>query len=226
MTGIYENENNESGRAQNSGAGGVMRILVACEFSGIVREAFKERGHDAWSADLLPTEIPGNHIQGNVLEVLNDGWDLLIAHPPCTYLSRAAGRWLYSPDRLPKTQAAFDFVLKFWDADIEKIAIENPPGWLCTNWKRPDQKIHPYYFGEREMKETCFWLKNLPKLHYSFRDTLFEKATATAHPQPLSSRMGSDGKIKNKYFVTRMTNARDRSRTFKSVAKAMAEQWG
>lgn len=201
-------------------------MLVACEFSGTVRDAFTARGHDAWSCDLLPTESQGNHIQVDALEVINDGWDLMIAHPPCTYFSRAAGRWLYSPDRLIKTEQAFRFVQKLWGAPIAKIAIENPPGWLCTNWQRPTQKIHPYYFGDREMKETCLWLKNLPSLYYSLTDSLFERRTATDKPVPLSSRMGSDGKIKNKYFVSRMTNAKDRSRTFPSIAKAMAEQWG
>ena len=150
----------------------------------------------------------------------------MIAHPPCTYLSRAAGRVLYNPDRLIKTKKAFDFILKLWNSEIIKIAIENPPGWLCINWKRPNQKIHPYYFGEQEMKETCLWLKNLSPLIYSFETNLFEKKTATSHPIPISSRMGSDGKIKNKYFVSRMTNAKNRSKTFISIAEAMAEQWG
>jgi len=203
-----------------------MKVLIACEFSQVVTEAFIKRGHDAMSCDLLPGEKGLPHYQGNVLDILNNGWDIMIAHPPCTYLSRAAGRWLYNPDRLVYTKKAFDLILKLWEAPIDRIAIENPPGWLCTNWEKPTQKIHPYYFGEQEMKETCLWLKNLPALIYSFDDNLFSKKTATEHPIPLSSRMGSDGKIKNKYFVSRMTNAKDRSRTFPCIANAMAEQWG
>ncbi len=199
------------------------------ELSQVVMTAFLEKGHDAWSCDTEPCEgdYPERHYQEDILQLLKrEKFDLGIFHPPCTYLSRAAGRWLYNPDRLIETQKAFDFILKIWNSEIQKIAIENPPGWLCTNWKRPEQKIHPYYFGKKEMKETCLWLKNLPPLQYSFIDNLFESKTATEHPKPLSSRMGSDGKIKNKYFTTRMTNAKDRSKSFKAIAQAMANQWG
>ena len=206
-----------------------MKVLIACEESQAVCIEFRKRGHEAYSCDILPCSggHPEWHIQDDAIKILwHKKWDLVIAHPPCTYLSRAAGRWLYNPDRLIHTKKAFEFILSLWNAPIAKIAIENPPGWLCTNWRKPDQKIHPYYFGEREMKETCLWLKNLPPLIYSFENNLFEKISATEHPVPLSSRMGSDGKIKNKYFVSRMTNAKDRSKTFPCIAKAMAEQWG
>lgn len=203
------------------------RVLIACEESQVVCKEFRKIGVEAFSCDIQPCsgERPEWHIQGDVLEQLDKEWDLIIAHPPCTYLSRAAGRWLYNPERLVKTKQAFEFILKIWESKTKKIAIENPPGWLCTNWMMPAQKIHPYYFGDREMKETCLWLKNLPPLQYSFVDTLFERRTATDHPIPLTSRMGSDGKIKNKYFVSRMTNAKDRSKTFPGIAKAMANQW-
>jgi hypothetical protein len=146
----------------------------------------------------------------------------MIAHPPCTYFSRAAGRWLYNPDRIIKTHSAFDFTMKLWNSGIPKICMENPPGWLCTNWKKPTQKIHPWYFGDNEMKETCLWLKGLPKLQGLHEVGAYPDKF---HPKPLSSRMGSDGKIKNKYFVSRMTNAKDRSKTFPGIARAMAEQW-
>ena len=204
-----------------------MKVLVACEESQVVCIEFRKRGHEAYSCDLLPPSggYPEWHIQGDVLDQLDKGWDMMIGHPPCTYLSRAAGRVLYNPERLIHTKKAFDFVLSLWNSRIDKIAIENPPGWLCTNWKKPTQKIHPYYFGDQEMKETCLWLKNLPLLKYSFETNLFEEKTSTEHPIPLSSRMGSDGKIKNKYFVSRMTNAKDRSKTFLGIAKAMAVQW-
>lgn len=199
-----------------------MKVLIACEYSGIVRDAFIKLGHNAWSCDVLPTESGGNHIQENVLNVLNDDWDLMIAHPPCTYFSRAAGRVLYNKNRLVHTKKAFEFVNKLWGAEIDKICIENPPGWLCTNWKRPSQKVHPWYFGDKEMKETCFWLKNLPRLNGNIN---IARNPLKFHPKPESSRMGSDGKIKNKYFVSRVFTAKERSKTFPGIAAAMAEQW-
>lgn len=202
-----------------------MKVLVACEESQEVCKAFRLKGHEAYSCDLQPCSggHPEWHIQDNVTYHLKEGWDLMIAHPPCTYLSRAAGIVLYREDRLPKTYEAFNFVLQLWNAPIEKIAIENPPGWLSTNWRRWTQKIHPWYFGDCEMKETCLWLKNLPRLNGLIEVALDMKKY---HPKPEGSRMGSDGKIKNKYFMSRVTNAKDRSKTFPAIAKAMAEQWG
>lgn len=203
-----------------------MRVLVACEESQVVCKAFREKGHEAYSCDLQYCSggRPDWHIMHDALEVAYLGiWDLMIAHPPCTYFSRAAGRWLYSPERLPKTHQAFDFWMKLWNSPIEKKAFENPPGWLCTNWKRPNQKVHPWHFGDGEMKETCLWLSNLRPLIPNLE---IVSNPAKYHPKPLSSRMGSDGKIKNKYFVSRMTNAKDRAKTFPGIAKAMAEQWG
>ncbi len=203
-----------------------MKVLIACEESQTVCKAFRERGHEAYSCDLQECSggFPEWHLQMDALDAIDYmKWDLMIAHPPCTYFSRAAGRWLYNEDRLIHTKSSFDFLLKLWNCGIEKIAIENPPGWLCTNWKRPTQKIHPWYFGDNEMKETCLWLKNLKRLN-GLHDVA--RKPKEFHPVPMSSRMGSDGKIKNKYFVTRMTNAKDRSKTFPDIAKAMAEQWG
>ena len=146
-----------------------MRVLVACEFSGIVREAFNQRGHHATSADLLPTEIPGDHYQGDVLDILNDGWDLMIAHPPCTYLANSGVCWLYKdPPRVQKMIDARNFFLKFCDADIDKICIENPipHKYLFADIFVPryDQIIQPWMFGHPEQKATCLWLKGLPKL--------------------------------------------------------------
>lgn len=202
-----------------------MKILIACEESQTVAKAFRNVGHEAFSCDVQDCSggNPEWHIKDDVLNHLNDGYDLMIAHPPCTYLSRAAGRWLYNPERLPKTKEAFTFVLSLWNAPIKKICIENPPGWLCTNWMKPSQKVHPWYFGDNEMKETCFWLKGLPRLA-GLPDVAANPKKY--HPVPMSSRMGSDGKIKNKYFVSRMTNAKDRSKTFPAIAAAMANQWG
>lgn len=202
-----------------------MRVLVACEFSGIVREAFAKRGHDAWSCDLLPTEgNPEWHIQANVLDVLHNGFDILIAFPPCTDLSKVgAWCWKYKRD---KQLEAFKFVLQLWEAPISKIAIENPIGWLNTNWQPPSQIIHPYYFGDPYLKETCLWLKNLPKLTYVLKDDMFYKATAV---EPIANWV-KPGNIRNRRFNRvregGKCNPHDRSRTFPKIAEAMAEQWG
>jgi len=145
-----------------------MRILIACEFSGIVREAFAARGHDAWSCDLLPTEIPGQHIQGDVLEILDRNWDLMIAHPPCTYLSSSGKHWTVRGLRDPQlTEDALDFVRTLLDAPIPRIALGNPVGCISTRICKPDQMIQPWMFGENASKNTCLWLKNLPRLKHT-----------------------------------------------------------
>jgi hypothetical protein len=201
-----------------------MKVLVACEYSGVVRDAFTAMGHDATSCDLLPTESEGKHYEGDVLDILNDGWDLMICHPPCTYFSRAGIQFIHKQaDRKEKLIESFEFVKKLWNAPIKRIALENPAGWLCTNWRRPNQIIHPWYFGDNEMKETCLWLKGLPRL----QGLIEVAANKSAYkPKPAASRVGSDGKMKNKYFMSRMTNGKDRAKTFPGIAKAMAEQWG
>ena len=203
-----------------------MRVLVACEESQAVCIAFRKKGHEAFSCDLQECSggHPEWHYQNDVLEIINLGWDLMIAHPPCTYFSRAGIQFIHKQEgRIDKLKESFEFVKKLWAAPISKIALENPAGWLCTNWKRPTQIIHPWYFGDNEMKETCLWLKGLPKLQGLLEVALNKEAF---HPIPEKSRIGSDGKMKNKYFMSRMTNAKDRSKTFPSVAKAMADQWG
>ncbi len=147
-----------------------MRVLVACEFSGVVRDAFAARGHDAWSCDLLPTEKPGQHIQGDVLGVLNDGWDMLIAHPPCTYLSSSGlhhNRRVLGRHKL--THEALLFVYSLLGEgevqhSIPKVALENPVGCISTNYGKPTPIIHPWQFGHNESKTTCLWLKGLPRL--------------------------------------------------------------
>ena len=138
------------------------RILVACEFSGIVRDAFRERGHDAVSCDLLPSERPGPHIRGDVLDVLDGGWDLLIAHPPCTYLAVSGARWFAG--RHAEQEAALDFVRLLLDAPIPRIALENPVSVISSRIRKPDQIIQPWQFGHGETKATCLWLKGLPPL--------------------------------------------------------------
>lgn len=143
-----------------------MRVLVACEYSGTVRDAFKQLGHDAWSCDILPSETEGNHIQADVLTVLNDGWDLMVAHPPCTKLSYAGLRWFkVQPNRMDEARVAFEFFMKMVNAPIPQIAIENPKGFPLKWYRMSDQKIHPYMFGEPFTKETHLWLKNLPPPH-------------------------------------------------------------
>ena len=137
-----------------------MRVFVACEYSGVVRDAFLRRGDDAVSCDLLPTDVPGPHIQGDVLPHLGDGWDLMIAHPPCTHLAVSGARWF--KDKLPEQAEALEFVRLLLDAPIPRIALENPVSIISTRIRKPDQIIQPWMFGHGEVKATCLWLRNLP----------------------------------------------------------------
>jgi len=192
-----------------------MKVLVACEFSGIVRDAFIKKGHDAISCDLLPTESPGHHYQGDVLDIINDGFDLMIAHPPCTYLSNAGARFLYpkgilNQNRLRKAMLAKEFFMHLFEALIEKICVENPVPSKIIGLPQYDQIIQPYYFGDMVQKKTCLWLKNLPKLTYN-----------TPPPKPQSTKV--PGNWYNKGGKDRQKN---RAKTFQGIADAMAEQWG
>ena len=192
-----------------------MKVLIACEFSGIVREAFKKRGHNAWSCDLLPAEIPGQHIQGDVLAVLEQGWDLMIAHPPCTYLSNAGARFLYpkgklNPDRLRLAVESGKFFMRMYNAPIKKICVENPIPSRVIGLPEYSQIIQPYYFGDMVQKKTCLWLKNLPKLNYEIPKV-----------KPQSTKI--PGNWFNKGGKERQKN---RARTFQGIADAMAKQWG
>lgn len=180
-----------------------MRVLVACEFSGIVREAFAKRGHDAWSCDLLDTEIPGNHIKDDVLKHLDDGWDLMIAHPPCTHLAVSGARWF--KDKQKEQSEALEFVKKLFDAPIEKICIENPVSIISSRIRKPDQIIQPWQFGHGEVKTTFLWLKNLKQL------------TPTNVVDGRLQRVWREPPSKNRW--------KNRSRTFPGIAEAMAEQW-
>lgn len=195
-----------------------MRVLVACEFSGIVRDAFAARGHDAWSCDLLPTERPGNHIQGDVLEVLNDGWDLMIAHPPCTYIANSGVSWLYKDfSRWSDMAQGAMFFKKFLEADVERIAIENPiphKHAMQIIERRYDQCIQPFQFGHTESKATCLWLKNLPPL------------ISTGNMQYVMAGMSKRETQRLHYLSPGPDRAKLRSKTFDGIAKAMAEQWG
>lgn len=197
------------------------RILVACEYSGIVREAFAAAGFDAWSCDILETEIPGKHIKDNVLDHLNDGWDMMIGHPPCTYLSFAANHVWYKEGRARKRLEALDFFLRLWEAPIEKICLENPVGIVDRVIEKHTQIINPYYFGDDEVKRTCLWLKGLPKLIHKKEDDLFNKKTHIDKPKPMYTRY--DGK--SIYFSEGKHGGHERSKFFPSVAAAMAGQW-
>ena len=181
-----------------------MKVLVACEFSGIVRDAFAERGHDAASCDLLETESLGKHIRRDVRDVLDDGWDLMVAHPPCTHLAVSGAKWFKYKQ---KEQAeALDFVRELMDCDIPRIAVENPISVISSRIRKPDQIIQPWQFGHGETKATCIWLKNLPRLVPT--NVVEGREQRVFHVPPSPDRW----KI--------------RSRTFEGIAQAMADQWG
>jgi len=185
-----------------------VRVLVACEYSGRVRDAFAKRGHFAVSCDLLRSEAkPGYHYQGDVRDVLYDGWDLMVAHPPCTYLAISGAIWFHTPERQREQRKALDFVRLLLDAPIHRIAIENPVGVISTRIRLPDQMIHPWQYGHTEKKKTHLWLKNLPLL----------KPTKYI-PHRLHTRHLDN--------VNNVNRGKIRSLTFQGIADAMAEQWG
>lgn len=182
-----------------------MRLLVACEFSATVRDAFRARGHDAWSCDLLPCEKgPAFHLQGDVLEHLDDDWDAMIAHPPCTHLAVSGARWFHL--KQAEQAEALDFVRALLAAPIQKIALENPISIISSRIRKPDQVIQPWQHGHGEVKATCLWLKGLPLLVPS---NVVEGREARVHLMPPGP---------NRW--------RERSRTLQGVADAMAAQWG
>ena len=202
-----------------------MKVLIACEFSGVVRDEILTYGHDAVSCDLLPSiSDKGRHIQGDVLDVISsEKFDLMIAHPPCTYLSYAAN-WAFSkdPTRYKKREVAYNFAISLFNSPVPKVCMENPQGWLNTKFRRPDQIIHPWMFGDNEMKRTCLWLKGLPKLYWS--------SPYPTKPEPYYIR-SSDGH--RMHFTdagscrgTGLTRWQRRARTFHGIAEAMAIQWG
>lgn len=213
-----------------------MNVLIGCEFSGIVREAFRKKGHNAWSCDLLDTEIPGNHIKGDVLEHLDNidyTYDLIIAHPPCTYLCVTGNKWFYHPDdkhlpiserrphprfpdRRQKQTEALEFVSWLLAAPAHSICLENPIGVISRHYRKPDQIIQPFQFGHPEPKKTCLWLKNLPLL----------KPTKIVDPEYIISKSGK--RLAKWYYQPSQSRKRqmDRERTFQGIADAMAKQWG
>lgn len=201
-----------------------MRVLVACEFTGLIRDAFAERGHDAWSCDLRPSERSGQHYQGDVRDILAEAWDLMIAHPPCQYLTRAANHVWNEPGRAEKREKALEFFIMLYDAPIRSVCIENPVGYANTAFRKPNQIIHPYYFGDRELKRTCLWLRGLSNLWYWRQPNLFGEAIMTAYPEP--TYVDKTPRKKKRYFTDANHGDKARSRSFPSVAAAMAGQWG
>ena len=182
-----------------------MRVLVACEFSGVVRRAFRERGHDAWSCDLLPAEDGDeHHYQMDALEVSVRNWDLMIAHPPCTHLAVSGSRWF--KDKQKEQEDALRFVRELMASPIERIAIENPISVISSRIRKPDQIVQPWMFGHGETKATCLWLKNLPKLTPT---NIVEGREPRIHRMPPGP---------NRW--------KERSRTYEGIARAFAEQWG
>ena len=193
-------------------------MLVACEFSGVVRDAFRAGGHDAMSCDLLPTERPGPHWHGDVFDILSDDWDMMIAHPPCTYLCRAGYHWCNRPDSEPGVRPlkgeprrkamieAAAFFMALFNCDIPRVAIENPRPISHAGLPHPSQTIHPWQHGHGETKATCLWLRGLPPLCPSHIVTGRDNRIWKMPP-------GSD-------------RQKERSRTYQGIADAMAEQWG
>jgi|TARA_R100000030_G_C3212044_1_gene113622 hypothetical protein len=214
-----------------------MKVLVACEYSGIVRDAFIKKGHESISCDLLPSESNlGKHYKGDVKDILDDGWDMMIAHPPCTYLAVSGARWFYHPEdkhlpyeerrphplhpnRKQLQEEALDFIKLLMKAPIEKIAIENPVGVISTKIRKPEQIIQPYMFGHSESKKTCLWLKNLQPLQPT---NIVEEEERVVYASGKSMpRWYADA-----YKLPPEERWKVRSATFPGIAKAMAEQWG
>lgn len=190
-----------------------MYVLVACEFSGRVRDAFIKRGHDAWSCDIIPSETEGPHLQRDVTELLDWGWDMMIAFPPCTHLAVSGAR--YFAQKQKEQAEALDFVRLLLDAPIHRIALENPVGVISTAVRKPDQIIQPWQFGHPEAKKTCLWLKQLPLLQ-----------PTNILPLPESGRWDNQTPSGQNKLGPSPTRAQDRGRTYQGIAAAMAAQWG
>jgi len=198
-----------------------MKVLIACEFSGIVRDAFIAKGHDAVSCDLLPTEKPGPHIQGDVLEILEDGWDMMIAHPPCTYLCVPGAHYLHTDEeRWNKMLQGRNFFMTLLNANIDNICVENPVPHRYAELPKYSQIVHPWMFGQAYNKRTCLWLKNLPCLQATELIIFHpERYLRTARQQ------AKYGKWSNSKWYAK-ADSKERSRFFPGIAAAMAEQWG
>ena len=214
-----------------------MRILLACEESQSVCLEMRKKGHEAFSADIMECSGPHPewHIKGDVLEIINDDWDMMIAFPPCTHLAVSGARHFEQKRRDGRQQQGMDFFMKMAEANIPKIAIENPIGIMSTHYKKPSQIIHPYHFGDPYSKATCLWLKNLPLLNYNRKnDIIIDGALQkeiNSSELPTEVDKGefvtfSSGKRMAKWYNEASGNGHLRSKTFPGIAKAMASQWG
>lgn len=201
-----------------------MKILVACEFSGTVRDSFIRGGHDAISCDLLPTDKPGPHYQGNVFDIVDKGFDMIIAHPPCTYLTLAGNKWFLPqykdrfPTRVQDRKDAIEFFVRLWNVPIKKKCFENPIGVLSTHFRKPDQIIQPYHFGHTDRKPTCLWLEGLPKLVH----------TNVVEPNIKKNKNGNTASVHHDYALRlpALERMKFRAKTYQGIADAMANQWG
>ena len=196
-----------------------MKILIACEFSGTVRDAFAKLGHDAWSCDLEPTETPGQHYQGDMFDIVNNGWDLIIAHPPCTHLAVSGARHFEKKRADGRQQQGIDFFMRVVNIDVPKLAVENPIGIMSSLYRKPDQIIQPWEYGHNATKSTCLWLKGLPLLKPT---NIVDKGEFVTFPS---------GKRMNKWYadsskLSPKEREKWRNKTFQGIADAMAEQWG
>jgi hypothetical protein len=190
-----------------------MRVLIGCEFSGTVREAFKALGHDAWSCDVLPTDVPGNHIQGDIRNEIHGGWDLAIFHPPCTHLASSGARWF--KDKQQEQKKAIAFFMDLATAYIYRVCIENPVGIMSTCYRKPDQIIQPWMFGHPESKKTCLWLNNLPQL---LPTNILKLPPSGVWSNQTPSGQNKLGPSSDRWKL--------RSKTYEGIAQAMAKQWG
>ena len=199
-----------------------MKILIACEESQAVCKEFRKLGHEAFSCDILPCSggHPEWYIQGDVLEQLDKGWDMMIAFPPCTYLSKAGNMWYNHPGRKELREKAIKFFMQLVNAPIKKKVIENPIGYMSSEFRKPDQIIHPYYFGDKEQKATCLWIFNLPNL-------IFPEENKLKKPKPkYICKSGKKVYWSDSFGSNVKDRAKIKSKTFPGIAKAMAEQWG
>lgn len=196
-----------------------MKVLIACEFSGTVRDAFAKLGHDAWSCDLEPTDKLGNHYQGNVMDIINDGWDLMIAHPPCTHLAVSGARHFEQKRKDGRQQQGIDFFMQMINAPIPMIAVENPVGIMSSIYRKPNQIIEPYEYGHNCTKKTCLWLKGLPLLNPT--NIVYKGDVWVAKSGKRMSQWYYDSSC-----LPPKQREKMRNKTFQGIADAMADQWG
>lgn len=206
-----------------------MKVLVACESSGTVRDAFRALGHDALSCDLKETEMPGPHYAGNVFDIIGNGWDMMIAFPPCTHLAVSGAAWFEKKRADGRQQQGIDFFMAMINAPIPRIAVENPVGIMSSVYRKPDQVIQPYFFGDEASKKTCLWLKNLPPLvHVKVPDLFNDTTTHVGRGEFVTFASGC--KMPKWYADAWKLSPEERStvrsRTFTGIANAMSQQWG